>query len=62
MCSLAWKEEFELRQPVRQGATAVVMNAIYKPTEQEVVVKYIKKGFIDLMDIKRALREITILR
>lgn len=54
--------KYELIKPVGHGAYGVVISALNKETGQQVAIKKVSGAFEDLVDAKRILREITLLR
>ncbi|CAM9481568.1 unnamed protein product, partial [Choristocarpus tenellus] len=54
--------KYELIKPIGHGAYGVVISALNKETNQKVAIKKIARAFEDLMDAKRILREIKLLR
>ncbi|CAM9909524.1 unnamed protein product, partial [Discosporangium mesarthrocarpum] len=54
--------KYELIKPIGQGAYGVVISALNKETNQKVAIKKIARAFEDLVDAKRILREIKLLR
>ena len=53
---------YELIKPIGQGAYGVVISALNKITNQKVAIKKVTKAFEDLVDAKRILRELCLLR
>lgn len=54
--------KYELIKPIGHGAYGVVISALNTETGQKVAIKKITRAFDDLVDAKRILREITLLR
>lgn len=54
--------KYELIKSIGHGAYGVVISAVNKETGQKVAIKKITRAFDDLVDAKRILREITLLR
>lgn len=54
--------KYELIKPIGQGAYGVVISALDTENGQKVAIKKITRAFDDLVDAKRILREITLLR
>ena len=54
--------KYELIKPIGLGAYGVVISALNTENGQKVAIKKITKAFDDLVDAKRILREITLLR
>lgn len=54
--------KYELIKPVGHGAYGVVISATNKETKEKVAVKKIGDAFDDLVDAKRIVREIRLLR
>jgi mitogen-activated protein kinase 1/3 len=55
-------EKYEFQKRLGHGAYGVVASAIDKTTKGKVAIKKIAKAFSDLVDAKRVLREIKILK
>lgn len=55
-------EKYEFVKKLGQGAYGVVASATDKNTKTKVAIKKITKAFSDLVDAKRVLREIKILK
>jgi len=53
---------YELIKPVGHGAYGVVVSALDRQTGQRVAIKKVPRAFDDLVDAKRILREIKLLR
>ncbi|CAM9476144.1 unnamed protein product [Pylaiella littoralis] len=53
---------YELIKPVGRGAYGVVISALNTENGQKVAIKKVTRAFDDLVDAKRILREITLLR
>ena len=53
---------YELIKPIGQGAYGVVISALDKRTGKKVAIKKVTKAFEDLVDAKRILRELVLLR
>jgi len=63
--STAWKEvlpDFQAVRKIGSGSYSTVFEAIHTPTGQRVAVKRQERIFNDLLDCKRVLREIRLLR
>ena len=54
--------EYEIQKQLGSGAYGYVVEAIQKSTGKKVAIKKIKELFDDIIDAKRILREITLLR
>eukprot|EP00903_Cladosiphon_okamuranus_P009256 g8832.t1 len=54
--------KYELIKPIGHGAYGVVISALDTENGQKVAIKKITRAFDDLIDAKRILREITLLR
>lgn len=54
--------KYELIKPIGHGAYGVVISALNTETGQKVAIKKITHAFYDLVDAKRILREIKLLR
>lgn len=54
--------KYELIKPIGHGAYGVVISALNNENGQKVAIKKITRAFDDLVDAKRILREITLLR
>lgn len=54
--------KYELIKSIGHGAYGVVISAVNRETGQKVAIKKITRAFDDLVDAKRILREITLLR
>jgi serine/threonine protein kinase len=55
-------KNYELIKPIGQGAYGVVVSALDKRTNKKVAIKKVTKAFEDLIDAKRILRELVLLR
>eukprot|EP00945_MAST-04E_sp_MAST-4E-sp1_P001112 g1112.t1 len=55
-------KNYELIKPIGQGAYGVVVSALDKNTGNQVAIKKVTKAFEDLVDAKRILRELCLLR
>jgi len=55
-------KRYELIKPIGHGAYGVVVSAVDKKTNQKVAIKKVPRAFDDLIDAKRILREIKLLR
>ena len=55
-------KHYTLIKPIGHGAYGVVISALNTETGQKVAIKKITRAFDDLVDAKRILREITLLR
>lgn len=54
--------KYELIKAIGHGAYGVVISALNTETGQKVAIKKITRAFNDLVDAKRILREIKLLR
>jgi mitogen-activated protein kinase 1/3 len=55
-------DKYEYKKPIGHGAYGVVVSAVDKETGKKVAIKKVPKAFEDLIDAKRILREIKLLR
>lgn len=55
-------EDYEINKIIGKGSYGDVAEAIHKPTKKKVAIKRIYRVFEDLVDCKRIVREIAILR
>jgi mitogen-activated protein kinase 1/3 len=55
-------ERYQFIKQIGHGAYGVVVSALDKPTGRKVAIKKVSKAFEDLIDAKRILREIKLLR
>jgi serine/threonine protein kinase len=54
--------KYQPKKPIGRGAYGIVCSAIDKTTGRQVAIKKIPNAFDDLIDAKRILREIKLLR
>ena len=55
-------EKYELIKHISHGAYGIVCSALNKQTKKKVAIKKVKDAFDDLVDAKRILREIRLLK